>query len=82
MSKTKSKEVKQETLLNQQVFDEVSLDALGPDTEESWEKYRKSTKSRSEKAKQAFEAGFAAGRNRSSVSLLRWIQKLRIYPKR
>jgi len=75
--KTKNKEVKQEILYSKQVFDEVSLDALGPECEEAWEKYRKTNKSKNEKVKLAFNEGFAMGRNRSTDSLLKWVRKLK-----
>ena len=42
--KTKNNELKQGILYSKQAFDEVSLDALGPESEEAWEKYRKANK--------------------------------------
>ena len=45
-----------------------------PNDEEAWNAYRKRIRTRSEKAREAFLAGFSAGRRRSAASLLELIR--------
>jgi len=45
-----------------------------PDVE-AWNAYRKRIRTRSEKAREAFLAGFSAGRRRSAASLLELIKE-------
>ncbi len=46
-----------------------------PNAEEAWNAYRKRIRTRSEKAREAFLAGFSAGRRRSAASLLELIRE-------
>ena len=46
-----------------------------PDDVEAWNAYRKRIRTRSEKAREAFLAGFSAGRRRSAASLLELIRE-------
>ena len=48
-----------------------------PDDVEAWNAYRKRIRTRSEKAREAFLAGFSAGRRRSAASLLELIRNNR-----
>ena len=49
-----------------------------PNAEEAWNAYRKRIRTRSEKAREAFLAGFSAGRSRSAASLLELIRENRL----
>ena len=49
-----------------------------PNDEEAWNAYRKRIRTRSEKAREAFLAGFSAGRSRSAASLLELIRENRL----
>jgi hypothetical protein len=51
------------------------MTAEAPDDVEAWNAYRKRIHTRSEKAREAFLAGFAAGRRRSAASLLELIRE-------
>ena len=49
-----------------------------PNAEEAWNAYRKRIRTRSEKAREAFLAGFSAGCRRSAASLLELIRESKV----